>query len=53
MKAEIKINAGIIQTQVRQWKTHVSNYAAEGALLPYLISENEIKQFPHMSTMEF
>lgn len=45
VKAEIEINEGKIQTWVQQWKTHVSNPAVEGTILPYLISKNEAKPF--------
>lgn len=52
MKTEIEINEGKIQTQVQQWKTHVSNPAVEGTVLPYPISKNEVKQFQYTNTME-
>lgn len=52
MKTEIEINEGKIQTQVQQWKTHVSNPTVEGTVLPYTISKNEINQFQYTNTMD-
>lgn len=52
MKTEIEINEGKIQTQVQQWKTHVSNPTVERTVLPYPISMNEVKQLQYTNTME-